>query len=362
MEALEEILLALLEFGKHPYIQAFGVVLVSLVLAKLADWILTRGLTRLTQKTPTELDDQMLKMVHKPIFYSVWLAGLAVALTLIEPREPFGFIAFGLIKTLVVLLWLALGIRLVLLILDWMTQQPERFHLVQPDTQPLFDIAARVILVGGAIYFLLISWNVDVTAWLASAGILGIAVGFAAKDTLANLFAGVFILADAPYKIGDFIVLDGGERGRVTKIGIRSTRILTRDDVEITIPNATIANSKIINESGGPHVKYRNRISVGVAYGSDVDLVREVLLGVAQAAVEAGDLSQDPEPRVRFRGFGDSALLFDLLYWIEDPVLRGRVQDLLNTSVYKALAKAGLEIPYPKRDVYVREMPRSSDQ
>ena len=77
-------------------------------------------------------------------------------------------------------------------------------------------------------------------------------MGFAAKDTLANLFAGVFILADAPYKIGDFIVLDGGERGRVTKIGIRTTRILTRDDVEITIPNATIANSKIINESGGP--------------------------------------------------------------------------------------------------------------
>ncbi len=356
MEALEETLLVL---GKNPYIQAFAVVLVSLVLAKLTDWLLTRGLTRLTQKTPTELDDQMLKMVHKPIFYSVWLAGLAVALTLVKLREPFDFIGFGLIKTLVVLLWLALGIRLILLVLDWMTQQPDRFNLVQPDTKPLFDIGARVILVGGAIYFVLISWNVDVTAWLASAGIIGIAVGFAAKDTLANLFAGVFILADAPYKIGDFIVLDGGERGRVTKIGIRTTRILTRDDVEITIPNATIANSKISNESGGPHVKYRNRISVGVAYGSDVDLVREVLLGVAQAAVEAGTLSQDPTPRVRFRGFGDSALLFQLLYWIEEPVLRGQVQDLLNTSVYKALAKAGLEIPYPKRDLYVREMPKS---
>ena len=86
-------------------------------------------------------------------------------------REPFDFISFGLIKTLVVLLWLALGIRLILLVLDWMTQQPDRFNLVQPDTKPLFDIGARVILVGGAIYFVLISWNVDVTAWLASAGI-----------------------------------------------------------------------------------------------------------------------------------------------------------------------------------------------
>ena len=358
METLRETLVVL---GEHPYIQALGILLVSIVVAKLADWLLTRGLTRLTRRTPTEIDDQMLEMVHKPIFFSVLLAGLAVALTLIEPREPFDLIGFGLIKTLVVLLWLALGIRLILLILDWMTEQPERFHIVQPDTKPLFDIAARVILVGGAIYFVLISWNVDVTAWLASAGIIGIAVGFAAKDTLANLFAGVFILADAPYKIGDFIVLDGGQRGRVTKIGIRSTRILTRDDVEITIPNATIANSQIINESGGPYVKYRNRISVGVAYGSDVDLVREILLGVAQAAGEAGSLSHDPEPRVRFRGFGDSALLFDLLYWIEDPVLRGRVQDSLNTSVYKALAQAGIEIPYPKRDLYVREMPPAPD-
>ena len=187
METIEE---TLLDLGNNPYIRALGVVLASLVLAKLADWLLTRVLTRLTQKTPSEIDDQMLAMIHKPIYYSVLAAGLAVAVTLVELPAPFDFISFGLIKTLVVLIWLVLGIRLILLLLDWMTRQPERFHLVQPDTKPLFDISARVILFGGALYFLLISWNVDVTAWLASAGIIGIAVGFAAKDTLANLFAG----------------------------------------------------------------------------------------------------------------------------------------------------------------------------
>lgn len=358
METIEK---TLLDLGNNPYLQALGVILVSLVLAKLADWIFTRGLTRLTQKTPSEIDDQMMEMIHKPIFYSVLAAGLGVAVTLVELPAPFQFIGFGLIKTLVVLIWLILGIRLILLILDWMTLHPERFHVVQPDTKPLFDIAARVILVGGALYFLLISWNVDVTAWLASAGIIGIAIGFAAKDTLANLFAGVFILADAPYKIGDFIVLDGGERGRVSKIGIRSTRILTLDDVEITIPNATIGNSKIINESGGPYLKYRNRLPVGVAYGSDIDLVRKILLEVAQEAAKEGGAALDPEPRVRFRGFGDSALLFELLYWIKEPALKGRIQDLLNTLIYKALAEASVEIPYPKRDLYVKEMPEGRD-
>ena len=112
---------------------------------------------------------------------------------------------------------------------------------------------------------------------------------------MANLFSGVFILADAPYKIGDFVVLDSGERGEVTHIGIRSTRLLTRDDVEVTIPNAVMGNTKIINESGGPH-EIQVRVQVGVAYGGDIDLVREVLMNIAEMAESVCD---DPEPRVR---------------------------------------------------------------
>ena len=346
---------------EHPYLQASLVILASLILARVADWFLTRVLTRLTRKTASEIDDQALEMLHKPIRYSVLLAGLSVAIILVELPEPFAFMAFGIIKTLAVVIWLILGTRLTLLILNWMTRHPERFHVIQPDSKPLFEIVAKLFIFGGAFYFLLISWGVNVTAWLASAGIVGIAVGFAAKDTLANLFAGVFILADAPYKIGDFIVLEGGERGQVSRIGLRSTRMLTRDDVEVTIPNATIANSKVLNESGGPYVKYRNRVAVGVAYGSDIDQVREVLLEVAAAAITEGHLAPHPEPRIRFRGFGDSALLFELLYWIENPESRGRVQDHINTSLYKALAQADIEIPYPKRDLYVREMPKRDE-
>ncbi|MEE8348126.1 MAG: mechanosensitive ion channel family protein [Acidobacteriota bacterium] len=346
------------QLEEHPYLQAVLVILASLILARIADWFLTRVLTRLTRKTSSAIDDQALAMLHKPIRYSVLLAGLSVAITLVDLLEPFAFMAFGILKTVAVVIWLLLGTRLTLLILDWMTRHPERFHVIQPDSKPLFEIVAKLVIFGGAFYFLLISWGVDVTAWLASAGIVGIAVGFAAKDTLANLFAGVFILADAPYRIGDFIVLDGGERGQVTRIGLRSTRMLTRDDVEVTIPNATIANSKILNESGGPYLKYRNRVAVGVAYGSDVDQVRQVLLEVSAAAIEEGQLAPHPEPRVRFREFGDSALLFELLYWIENPESRGQVQDYINTSLYKALATAKIEIPFPQRDLHVKQMPK----
>jgi small-conductance mechanosensitive channel len=226
--------------------------------------------------------------------------------------------------------------------------------IVQPRTLPLFDILIKIAVVGGALYFALLAWNINVTGWLASAGIVGIAVGFAAKDTLANLFAGIFILADAPYKLGDFIVLDNGERGRVTDIGIRSTRILTRDDIEVTVPNAVIANAKIINETGGPHEKERIRVNVFASYECDVDHVRQVLLDCAQ---EVEHVCREPAPRVRFREFGDSGLRFELLSWIDEPVLRGRVLDQLNTTVFKRFREAGIEIPYAKHDVYVKQMP-----
>ena len=159
---------------------------------------------------------------------------------------------------------------------------------------------------------------------------------------------------DAPYKLGDFINLDSGERGRVIKIGLRSTRLLTRDDVEITLPNAHIANAKVVNESGGPYEKTRVAISVGVAYGSDVDRVREVLQKAAQS-VEW--VVHDPEPRVRFVEMGDSALIFRVQGWIDEPALRGSYIDGLNTAIYKALGQADIEIPFPQRVVHMSESP-----
>ncbi|GIS88459.1 MAG: hypothetical protein CM1200mP18_11690 [Gammaproteobacteria bacterium] len=91
-----------------------------------------------------------------------------------------------------------------------------------------------------AVFVVIVVWDLDATGWLASAGVVGLAVGFAAKDTLSNLIAGVFIMADAQYKIDDLFILDSGERGQVTHIGLRSTRFLTRDDIEITVPNAVM--------------------------------------------------------------------------------------------------------------------------
>ena len=132
---------------------------------------------------------------------------------------------------------------------------------------------------------------------------------------------------------------------------------MTRDDIEITIPNGVIAAAKIVNESGGPARQMRQRIPVGVAYGSDVDQVCEVLLEVGKSHP---DTREQPEPRVRMRGFGASSLDFELLVWIENPEDGGRIKHDLLMSTYKALHVAGIEIPYTKQDVYIKEMPERS--
>jgi len=208
---------------------------------------------------------------------------------------------------------------------------------------------SKFLVIALGSYFLFLAWQVNVSAWLASAGVIGIAVGLAAKDSLANLISGVFITADKPYKVGDYIVLDSGERGRVTQIGIRSTRILTWADVEIIIPNAIIANSKITNQSGGLDEKMATKVEVGVAYGSDVDRVRELLYEIARGSEV---VCTEPGPIVRFGALGDSALLFKLMFWVTEPVRVAAAEDDVITKIYKTFAAEGIEIPFPQRTVH----------
>ncbi len=343
-------------FGPNNYVKAVIVLILSYFLAKFADWMLTRILKGIAKSTKNEFDDRLVELFHKPVIASIVMIGINQFVHLLNIGESFTSFVQSSLGSIAVIYWMTFTLKFTRISLTSMSQRTNRFKMVQLHTLPLFNNLAMIIIIGLATYFIFISWDINVSAWMASAGIIGLALSFAAKDTLANLFAGVFILADSPYSLGHFIILESGERGEVTHIGIRSTRILTRDDIEITIPNAIMGNSKIINETGGRNTKMRVRIKVSVAYGSDIDEVRDLLMKTAQAN-EA--ITQMPEPRVRFRTFGDSGLMFELLCWISQPVLRGRIIDSLNESVYKAFIEKGIEIPYPKRDLYIKQMPES---
>jgi len=340
--------------GPNVYLQAALIAVTFIILGKIADWIISRIIGRFARQSSNEFDDQIVDLVHRPIFMTFVLMGLSLSTRRIGLPEATTFITIGVLKTLAIFVWYNTIMLLMSLIVTAFSRTKDR-KIVQTGMLSLLHNVMKVVVVALTVYFLFIAWQIDVTAWLASAGIVGLALSFAAKDTLSNLFAGVSIIMDAPYKAGDFINLDSGERGVVTDIGLRSTRILTRDDVEITVPNGIIGNGKIINEAGGPTPHHRIRVAVGVAYGSDIDDVIEVLAGVA---ADQQEVLTNPAPRVRFRSFGESSLNLELLAWIARPVDRGRVTHELNCAVYKTLNEHDIQIPFPQRDLHVISMPQ----
>jgi len=347
---MDDVMSMLLEFWDIIWVRAIVIVVIALLAGKLVDRVLCGLLRWGARKSRTDLDDRLIERLHRPLTFSVLLYGLFLAVRQVSLGQSYEGVLIGIIQTLALMMWLAAGLGLIQVLLEKFGQLTDKVVWLDNRTVPLFDNLGKLLIFGAGIYALLVIWNLDVKPWLASAGVVGLALGFAAKDSLAHLFSGLFIIADAPYKLGDYINLDSGERGRVTQIGLRSTRLLTRDDVEITIPNGAIGNAKIINESGGQWEKIRVEISVGVAYGSDIDRVRE---GLQQAAESVDIVLQDPRPRIRFASMADSSLVFRVLCWIEEPVMRGIVIDALNCAVYKHLAQAKISIPFPQRDVHL---------
>ncbi|MBC8256008.1 MAG: mechanosensitive ion channel family protein [Candidatus Marinimicrobia bacterium] len=342
----------LLTLTQNTVFQAGLYVIGSLIAAKLVDWIITSGLSRMANRTASTIDDRIIQILHRPIYYSILFMGLGISIQLFQLPEIITFVLIGLFKSTAIFIWSIALFQSFMHFINWYSRHKTFGEsIVQPHTLPLFDNVGKVVIFLVAVYFMLISWNINVTGLLASTTVLAAILGFAAKDTVANLFAGFFIMADTPYKPGDYINLDGGERGYVKHIGLRSTRIMTRDDIEITLPNSLIANSKIINESGGPKENERVRITISVAYGSDVDQVRSVL---EKIAINSDNVCQSPIPRVRFRTFGDSGLTFQLLFWIEKPEDRGRITDELNTAIYKEFAIEEIVIPYPQRTIHIK--------
>lgn len=334
----------------------FAVVLVALGygLGRLLKSVIHYLLDRFRKSNKSEIDYQIAHYLTSPVLQTTVTFSLVLALATLDFPGAIEHLLIKICITALLLFWGRAWFRATKVILQALEADRDRFQLFQPRTIPLYEMGIKLLLAGLFIYLFFLVWGIDATAWVASAGIIGIAIGFASRDTLANLISGVSIVADAPYKIGDYIVLDTGERGVVSNLGIRSTRLVTRDDVEVSIPNAVIGTAKIVNESGGPYVRHRIRIPIGVAYDSDIDKAVETLEGLAADNEKVVD---QPPARVRIRGFGDSAINLELLCWIRQPAERGIVIHQLNYALIKRFREEQIEIPFPQQDLHVRDLP-----
>jgi small-conductance mechanosensitive channel len=332
--------------------QATVVVLVlSLGAALVVEMVVIRGAARLVRRTDTEFDNIVVRNVRWPLVISVALAGIyvltrtpaVVESTLVTADQLDTFFGKPSVAVVIVVWAWALN-NLVNEGVEEVKARGDRF-----DFAPVFSNVWTLVVAVGTVAGLLRLYDIDITPLLGAAGVAGIAVGFAAKDTVANFFGGIALYFDDTYKLGDYIVLDSGEAGTVVEVGIRSTTLMTRDEVLVTVPNSALNAAKIVNESA-PQRRRRIRVPIGVAYGTDVDAFEELVVEIAEAQSLVLD---SPKPRMRFRRFGDSALEYELLCWVASPTRRARATHELNREIYKRLTERGIEIPYPKRDLTV---------
>ena len=344
---------------QYPLIEAVLIIALFWIAAYLIRRYAISLIGRLAGHTDTDLDDQIIYQIRGPVFATVIWLGVIIASVSAGFTEGIFRYLTPVIMSLIILAWLRASLEISGRVFKALSSDRSRFKKIDVRTEPLLIITSKILILLIGAYILLSVWGINPVGLLASAGIVGIAFGFAAKDTLANLFSGVFILADQPYALGDYVNLESGERGKVTHIGIRSTRILTRDDIEITIPNGVIGNAKVINESGGPHKKMRIRMSLQCAYEADLDEVENVLMKLAE---EHEQICRYPAPRVRVRGFGESGINLQLLCWVEEPEDRGRMTHVMYSAIHRAFREHELEIPYPKRDVTVSNAPDSGGE
>jgi len=333
--------------GFPPAERTVLVLSISLVSAVLLEVVVLRLARRFVRGTESEIDNIVVEELRLPLVVTAGLVGVFV---LTQP----GFGATDVIyqdqltnffgrpsASVIVIVWARALNNIVNRVVE-NVQKTGRF-----DFAPVFSNVWTLVVLVGAAFFLLTIWNIEITPLLGAAGIAGIAVGFAAKDTVSNFFGGLALYFDDTYKIGDYVVLDTGDAGSVVRVGIRSTTLLTRDEVMVTVPNSVLNSARIINESA-PQRRKRIRIPLTVGYGTDLDEFEAVVLEVTEAESLVKD---SPKPRMRFRTFGDSGLEYELLCWVSSPSREQKARHRLNRTIYQRLLDEDIEMPFPKRDV-----------
>jgi len=203
------------------------------------------------------------------------------------------------------------------------------------------------------IVLLLETSGVKITVLLASITALLVGVGFGIQQLFSDIASGIVLIFERNLQINDIVELEDKTVGKVLHIGLRTSKLKTRDDVILVVPNSKFVNDIIINWS---QMDYNTRFSVavGVAYGSDTKLVTNLLL---DCALKNNNISLHPKPFVRFNNFGDSSLDFQIYFWVKEPFLVENTKSDLRYAIDDAFRKHGVHIPFPQRDVYIKSQP-----
>lgn len=248
---------------------------------------------------------------------------------------------------------LALGFFLAWMVLRRLTAEALRRNRLDASIQQLAGNVLSVVMAAFAVVTILAQFGFDLLSIVAGLGIVGIAVGFAAQSTLSNFIAGITLLIERPFRIGDWVTINGQD-GKVVKIALRTTWLRTRDNIFTMIPNDSVASSDIVNYSAEGAT--RLNIPVGIAYKESAKAAREVIMPVLLSHPEVLQ-SAGMEPRVVLKNLGDSSVDLEVKIWITPDNLdvQPRIMADVLEQIKEALDDAGIEIPFPHLQLFIDE-------
>jgi small-conductance mechanosensitive channel len=276
-------------------------------------------------------------------------AGLYLAIRRLPFPEKIHIIFSGAVFVVNVILITNIVYRIMDEAIKWYAHRVEERTgaVLDRHIMPILEKLASIFLICSALIVTLRHFNYDVLSLVTALGIGSLALGMAAKDTLANMISGFTLMIDRPFRIGDRIQLTSGQWGDVMDIGLRSTKIKTVDNTLLIIPNSELCNTTIINLAF-PDLRSKGKVTVGVAYESDVEKVKGLLLAVS---AEIPEVLQDPQPEAFFVSYGESALNMALFFWVKDYTEVFKVTDRLNTLIHDRFRENGIVMPFPTRTV-----------
>ena len=333
---------------ENEYFQFLLIVIGSIIFAKIFNLIVTRYIKKITEKTRTDIDDMLMKVIRKPLYIFIILVGFYFGLKSLSFLAPYSLWInrmFFIISAL--LLSLIIARILSVLVSRWLKVQKEFER-----TPRLISTVVSIVIYLIAFLMILRYLNVEITPLVATLGLGGLAVGLALQNTLSNFFAGVHIISDRPINVGDYIEMEGNIAGYIEDIGWRSTRIRTLPNTIVIVPNSKIAESVITNNYL-PVPEMSIVLQCGVAYGSDLEKVEKVTVDVARKIQQTvPGAVKTFEPFIRYHTFGDSNINFSIILRVEEFVARYLVTHEFVKALKARYDKENIEISWPVRKIY----------
>jgi MscS family membrane protein len=331
------------------YLEFLFILAVSLIVAFIAKLIISQVLKPLAKKTKTLVDDLVIKSISSVIFFIVLAIGFKIGF------QAFQFeiqIYNSIVDTFLVLFVAIALIRIIHNIAEhWIEEWAKTTESTADDRLiPLIEKILKAVVVILAVIFVFDAWDVDISPLLATAGIAGIAIGFAVRDSLANILGGLQLVLDKTFKVGDKVEIESGQQGVILDIGLRSTKLKTYDNEVIYIPNGQLANARIKNFTV-PDLSVRVNVNFGVEYGTDTEKVRQVVFNAIQAI---DGVLEDPAPVVQFLTMSDFALDFVARVWVSKYTNAFDMKLRVTDAIYNVLNEAGIGIPFPTRTIFTK--------